>query len=46
LALLINLVFSKYNKNYQVKVDEMGGACSTNVGEEKYIRDVDGKARR
>jgi hypothetical protein len=28
-----------------VKVDEMGRACSTNVGEEESIKDIGGKAR-
>jgi hypothetical protein len=30
----------------QVKEDEIGGACSTNGGEEEYIQDIGGKARR
>jgi hypothetical protein len=34
---LHNVLFAKYNYNYQVKEDEMVGACSTNVGEEECI---------
>jgi hypothetical protein len=37
---------NKYNYNDQVKKDEMGGACSTNRGEEECIYDIGGKARR
>jgi hypothetical protein len=29
-----------------MKEDEMGRACSTNRGEEEYILDIGGKARR
>jgi hypothetical protein len=29
-----------------MKKDEMGDACSTNGGEEEYIYDIGGKARR
>jgi hypothetical protein len=29
-----------------IKKDEMGGACSTNGGEEECIEDIVGKARR
>jgi hypothetical protein len=36
----------KYNWNDQVKEDEVGKAYSTNVGEEEYIEDIGGKARR
>jgi hypothetical protein len=31
------VLFSKYNQNNQIKKDEMGGACSTNGGEEECI---------
>jgi hypothetical protein len=33
-------------RNDQVKVDEMGRACSTNRSEEECIYDIGGKARR
>jgi hypothetical protein len=33
----ITCTLSKYNYNDQVKKDEMGGACSTNRGEEECI---------
>jgi hypothetical protein len=31
------VLFAKYNKNYQVDEDEMGGACSANGGEEGRV---------
>jgi hypothetical protein len=37
--------FAKYNKNNQVEEDEMGGACSTNGGEEEGVQVIGGKAR-
>jgi hypothetical protein len=33
-------------KSDQVKKDEMGGACSTNGGEEEYLEGIGGKVRR
>jgi hypothetical protein len=33
-------------KTDQVKEDEMGGACSTNGGDEECIQDIGRKARR
>jgi hypothetical protein len=33
--LVLNIVFLYYNYNDQVSEDEMGGACSTNGGEEE-----------
>jgi hypothetical protein len=37
--------FTKLYQHYLQK-DEMGGACSTNGGEEECIQDIGGKARR
>jgi hypothetical protein len=34
---LHDLISSKYNYNNEVEKDEMGGACSTNWGEEERI---------
>jgi hypothetical protein len=39
-------LFAKYNYNYQVREDEMGGACSTNGREEECIRILVGKLER
>jgi hypothetical protein len=30
-------LFAKYNKNDQVKEDKIGGACSTNGGEDECV---------
>jgi hypothetical protein len=38
--------FTKYNYNDQVKEDEIGRACKMHGGEEKYIYNFGGKARR
>jgi hypothetical protein len=38
--------FAKYNKNDEVKEDEIGRACSTNEGEDVSIYNICGKARR
>jgi hypothetical protein len=35
----------RINKLYTPS-DEIGGACSTNAGEEVYIEDIGGKVRR
>jgi hypothetical protein len=39
-------MFSKYNKNYQIKEDEMGRICGTHEGEEKCIQVLGGNATR
>jgi hypothetical protein len=31
------LLFIKYNYKYQVKEDEVGGACGTNGGKEEHV---------
>jgi hypothetical protein len=31
------VLFAKYNKNNQVKEDEVGGACGPNGGKEKCV---------
>jgi hypothetical protein len=31
------VVFAKYNENNEAKGDEIGGACSTNGGEEERV---------
>jgi hypothetical protein len=38
-------LFIKYNQNDQVTECEIGGACSTNEGEEELVQFIDGKAR-
>jgi hypothetical protein len=39
----ITCTFAKYNYNYQVKEDEMGGACSTNGEKSNAYRILVGK---
>jgi hypothetical protein len=34
---LHNLLFAKYNYNYKVEEDEVGGTCGTNGGEEERV---------
>jgi hypothetical protein len=39
------VLFAKYDQNNQVEENEIGGACSTNGGEEEHIYVTGGKAR-
>jgi hypothetical protein len=39
------VLFAKYNWNDQVKEDMIGGACSTNGGEEERLHVIGRKAR-
>jgi hypothetical protein len=39
------MILDKYNYNDQIEMDEMGGACSTNEGEEERVWVIDGIVR-
>jgi hypothetical protein len=34
---MIVVLFAKYNLNYKVEEDEVGGTCGTNGGEEERV---------
>jgi hypothetical protein len=42
---LHDLYSFQYNQNYQVKEDEVGGACRANGGEEECVQVIGRKAR-
>jgi hypothetical protein len=39
------VLITKYYYSDQIKENEVGGACGTHGGEEKYIQDYSGRAR-
>jgi hypothetical protein len=41
----ITVHFAKYNWNYQVEEDEVGGTCGTNEGEEERVQVIGRKTR-